>query len=73
MNGILGQDEIIDLERRYVPISLKEKDKEILEIRFKSKKLDFNGLAQHLKALAKKIESEVVGVERLEVVGIDFT
>ena len=41
--------------------------------KFKDKRLDFNGLVQHIKALALKIESEKEGVERLEVVGMDLT
>ena len=38
-----------------------------------AKKLDFNGLLQHLQILAKKIEREREGVDRLEVIGIDLT
>ncbi len=41
--------------------------------KFKDKRLDFNGLVRHMKRLAKKIESEKEGVERLEVVGMDLT
>ncbi len=41
--------------------------------KFQAKRLNFNELVQHIKALARKIETEKEGVERLEVVGIDLT
>ena len=41
--------------------------------KFQAKRLDFNELVQHMKRLARKIESEKEGVERLEIIGIEFT
>ena len=35
--------------------------------------LDFSGLLQHLQELAKEIECEKEGVDRLEAIGIDLT
>jgi len=41
--------------------------------KFQAKRLDFNELVQHMKRLARKIESEKEGMERLEIIGIDLT
>ncbi len=38
-----------------------------------SNKLDFKGLINHLKALTKEMKAKLEGVERLEVIGIDFS
>ena len=41
--------------------------------KLESRKLDFKALLNHLDAIAHELESQEAGVERLEVVGIDFT